>query len=355
MSIHERLRELWSVLRELLRPPRRLRFTRAGTLFTGGVIALGFATLNTGNNLLYLLLGALLGLIVVSGWLSERAIRELHIVRRVTHGVAGQPVSFTYEVHNGKRRLPTLTLELREADAPVVAFVPAVLAGRSTLARTEVVFPRRGVHRLHRFTLSTTFPFGLFVKERDVVYPGTIVIWPRSDLPVREARRGGQRARRGAAERAAALAGGRGEYRSLRPYQAGDDPRDVHWRSTARFTEPVVREYERDQSEAWWLAVDLKSDESEAAEHAIEIAASLAARALNRGERVGLVTNDTIIDPGAGGAQLERLLDALARARVRPDAPPLVPPVPAAECVLVTPGAAGAGEWADTFSGATGS
>ena len=348
MSTRARLHAFWTELREWLRPPRRLRFTRAGAFFTAGVVALGFATLNTGNNLLYLLLGALLGLIVVSGWLSEQAIRQIRIVRRAPHGVAGDPLTISYEVHNGKRRLPTVALELREADADITSFVPLVGAGKNALSRTQVIFPTRGVYRLHRFTLSTTFPFGLFVKERDVVFPGTIVIWPRSNLRVREARKGGVRVRRSGAEQPSVTAGGRGDYRSLRPYQSGDDPRDVHWRSTARFAEPVVREYERDAAETLWLAVELRTSAYEAAENAIEIAASLAARAIARGERVALITNDTIIDPGSGSPQLERVLDALARARVREDAPALGAPVARQECVLVCVQAP-PGDWSDVF------
>jgi uncharacterized protein (DUF58 family) len=345
----ERLRAFWAELREWLRPPRRLRFTRAGAFFTIGVIALGFATLNTGNNLLYLLLGALLGLIVVSGWLSEQAIQRIRMVRRAPHGVAGEPMTINYEVHNGKRRLPTVALELREADADITGFLPIVAPGKSAIARVQVVFPKRGVYRLHRFTLSTTFPFGLFVKERDVVFPGTIVVWPRSDRRVREARKGGVRTRRSGVEKASVVPGGRGDYRSLRPYQSGDDPRDVHWRSTARFPEPVVREYERDSTETLWLALDLRTSALEAAETAIETAASLAARATRRGERVALITNDMVIDPGTGGGQLERLLDALARARVRMDAPPLSAPVSQSQCVLVAVQPT-SGDWADVFT-----
>ena len=348
MSTRERFSAFWSELREWLRPPRRLRFTRAGGFFTIGVIALGFATLNTGNNLLYLLLGALLGLIVVSGWLSEQAIRKIRIVRRSPHGMAGEPLTVTYEVHNGKRYLPTLALELIEADAPIVGFVPMVSAGKSATARVDVEFERRGIYKLHRFTLSTSFPFGLFVKERDVVFPGTIVVWPRTDRRTRDALKGGVRARRSGAEQASAFAGGRGDYRSLRPYRSGDDPRDVHWRSSARHSEPVVREYERDAAETLWLAVDLRTSNTEGAEEAIEVAASLAARAVNRGERLALITNDVIVDPGAGGAQLERVLDSLARARVRPDAPVLEVPVARSECVLVGTQAI-AGDWADVF------
>lgn len=335
-DLRVRWRERWERLREWLRPPRRLRFTRAGGLFTFGVIALGFATLNTGNNLLYLLLGALLGLIVVSGWLSEQAVRRLRVVRRPARGVAREPLAISYEVTNSKRSLPSLALELREIGAPITAFLPQVAAGKSAVARTDVMFKRRGVYRLHRFVIGTSFPFGLFVKERDIAFPGTIVVWPRTDRPVREARRGSSRVRRSGAAQAAQAAGGRGEYRSLRPYRLGDDPRDVHWRSSARYSEPVVREYDRDASETLWLALDLAAPEDDAAEVAVDTAAALAARGIRRGERVALVTNDVIVDPGSGNGQLDRILETLARARFRADAPPLEPPVPRAECVAVT-------------------
>ncbi|HSL70011.1 MAG TPA: hypothetical protein VK864_07190, partial [Longimicrobiales bacterium] len=70
-------------VRQWLRPPRRLRFTRSGGLLTAAIIALGFATLNTGNNLLYLVLGGLLGLIMLSGWLSEQVLRGIQVRRRL--------------------------------------------------------------------------------------------------------------------------------------------------------------------------------------------------------------------------------------------------------------------------------
>jgi uncharacterized protein (DUF58 family) len=330
------LRERIATIREWLKPPRRLRFTRTGGLFTFGVVALGFATLNTGNNLLYLLLGAMLGLIVVSGWLSEQALQRLRIVRRAARGIAREPIALTYEATNSKRRLPSIALEFREHGAPITAFLPFVGPGKSAFARTDVTFERRGVYRLHRFDIGTSFPFGLFFKEREIAFPGTIVVWPRTDMVVREAVRAGQRVRRAGTTQAMSTAGGRGDYRSLRPYQAGDDPRDVHWRTSARYAEPVVREYERDAAETLWLALDLRTSDIEAGEVAIETAAALCARTIHRGERVALVTNDVVVDPGTGAPQLESILDTLARARIRNDAPALETPVPRIECVLIT-------------------
>ena len=69
--------------RRRLRPPRRLKFTREGKFFVGITLGVGFAAINTANNLLYLLLGMLLALIVVSGIMSELSLRDLTVVRRL--------------------------------------------------------------------------------------------------------------------------------------------------------------------------------------------------------------------------------------------------------------------------------
>ncbi len=69
------------------RSPRRLKFTREGKFFVGITLGVGFAAINTGNNLLYLLLGMLLALIVVSGVMSEISLR--HLTRRSTPAPPG--------------------------------------------------------------------------------------------------------------------------------------------------------------------------------------------------------------------------------------------------------------------------
>lgn len=340
LSVRLAARRSWATLLTLLswlRPPRRLRFTRAGALFTVGTLAVGLSAVNTGNNLLYLLLGAMLGFIAVSGWLSEQVLYRIAVRRRAPRGVtAGQPARITYDVVNHKRRIPSFAVEIREDDLDARAFVAALEPGAAVTTRAEHSFPRRGVYALTRITLATSFPFGFFRKERDLSLPGEVIVWPATDRRVRSARPAGELARRQGAL-LSGVRGHRGEYRSLRDYQPGDDPRDIHWRSTARRGEPVIREYERDDGRTVWICLDLRAPPDEAAETAVEIAAALAARAYAHGERFALVTPDTVLEPGSGNPQLESVLDALARARYRENAPRLVPPAPAEFCVLVTP------------------
>jgi len=332
-----------------LRPPRRLLFTRSGAVFTAGILAVGLAAVNTGNNLLYLLLGALLGFLILSGILSERALRRLTVVRRIPRGVTvGRPARIQYEVRNGRRRTPAFTVEVQESGLPVAAFVPWVAAGESAPARSDNVFVHRGVHRLQTLTLSTSYPFGLFRKERDLQLPGELVVWPATDRAVREPRTGGGRGRR-AGILATRRTGTRGEYRGLRGYRMGDEPRDIHWRSTARMGALVVREYERDDASTLWICLDREGLPGERAEGAVEVAAALAARTLARGRQVGFATQGQKVKAGSGPGQLEAILDALARLDFDPDAPHLEPPGGPERCLLVSLTGRGGGGYGEVY------
>jgi uncharacterized protein (DUF58 family) len=324
---------------------RRIRFTTAGVIFILGALAVGFAAVNTGNNLLYLLLGAMLGATGVSGWVSEQTIRGVEVERHIPRGVpVGQEVVIGYSVRNRKSRSTSLALELHERGLPGIAFVPRLRPDQSVTARSGNTFVRRGVYPLEAVTLSTTFPFGFFRKERDIRAPGEIVIWPRTDRPVGPSRPGPGRGTPGDAV-GSRHAGPRGEFRGLRDYRWGDDARDIHWRSTARRAKPVVREYDRDVSDTLWYCLDLQAEPNERAESAVEIVASLCAQASAQGRRFGLAAGDSIVPPAVGVGHLERILDALARVDFSRDTPFTRPPVDPAECVLVS-GGTRPGTWA---------
>lgn len=325
------LREIWRRIRAW----RRFYFTTGGLAFTFGTLAVGLAAMNTGNNLLYLLLGSMIGFIVVSSWLSEQAIRDLLVHRHLPHAVTvGHELRLTYTVTNRKRILPSLAVEIVEAGLPGHAFVAHAPPRGTVEVRSTNSFVRRGIYPLGTVTLSTSFPFGMFRKERDVELPGEVMVWPRTDRRVRPPSEGAGRLARSGVSRQGAR-GTRGEYRSLRGYRAGDDPKDIHWRSSARLREPVIREYERDGAETRWICLDTRGLPDEAAEVAIEVAAALSARAAAERRPFALVAGHALLEPGTGPGQLERALDILARADFSPDHPAPDSPVGPEASILV--------------------
>jgi uncharacterized protein (DUF58 family) len=327
------------------RSPRRLRFLRAGWALSAGAIVLGFVAIGTANNLLFLLLGALLGMIALSGSLSELVLRRVEVRRKGPRGaVAGQPAHLLYELRNPRTRLASFALEVGERDALDRAFVASVEPGRTANAVVERTWSTRGVYPLATVTLATSFPFGLFTKERDVELPCEVVVWPRSDRKVPEVRLPAPRASAAGAALSSTPSSARGEFRGLREYRPGDDPRDIHWRSTARRGRPVVREYDRDESRTLWICLDLRMRPGSRAEEAIEVAASLAERAARRGTPFAVLAGRAGLPPGAGPSHLAAALDLLARAEPNPRAAFTEPPSGRTAAVLVGgSGGAGAG------------
>ncbi len=224
--------------------PRRLKITREGRYFLGITFGVGLAAINTGNNLLYLLLGVLLALILVSGMMSELALRALVVRRRLpTRAQVGRPHLVEIEVHNRKKRLPSYAIEVEDIRANQPADKRCFFLKVSPLS-TQIAAYRRTPQRRGReshvaFRVATRFPFGLFEKSKQIEVPGELVIYPavhNVTLPPPRARTIGAGAR-------AAARGASDEQLGLKPYRPGDDLRHVHWRKTAAVGQIVLREH----------------------------------------------------------------------------------------------------------------
>jgi uncharacterized protein (DUF58 family) len=237
----------WGRLRRRLRPPRKLKATREGKYFIGITFGVGFAAINTGNNLLYLLLGMLLSLIVVSGVLSELSLRNLTVARRLPpRAQVGRPHLVEIEVYNHKRRVPSYAIEIEDLRAGQPAdkrcFFLKISPRSAQVAAYRRTPARRGRDRHVGFRVATRFPFGLFEKSRELAADGDLIIYPAVDpvmLPP---------------DRAGLWAGGNGslgrgtgdEIVGVRPMRDGDDPRDIYWRKSTIPDQLVLRERARD-------------------------------------------------------------------------------------------------------------
>lgn len=116
------------------------------------------------------------------------------------------------------------------------------------------------------------------------------------------------------------------ELYGTRPFTPGDDLRRIDWKSTARRSQLIVREYERAEATDATIILDLQrrvhhgEGDDATVERAVKLAASIADQMLQRGSAVGLVAagaQDLSVAPSADPRQSVRLLDALAR--VQPD------------------------------------
>jgi uncharacterized protein (DUF58 family) len=297
-------------LRRFFKPPRTLKFTSAGRVYVIVAVGVGLGALNTGNNLLYLLLGLLLSLIILSGVLSERTLRDVK-VRRVLPDAchAGEPFALRYQVERNKGTGFALTFAEDGAALKSAAGVPYVEEGEPQLARANCVADKRGPLRLSGIRVATRWPFGLFIKARVIPQDDLLLVFPRRgfscDLPPEhEGRRSGDGGNPKKRD-------GTGDVLGLRELQPNESARGVHWVKSAAVGKLLKVEREREERRQYTLEV--KSDQPlEKLDRLCEEAAAMATRLLGRGDEVGLTTKTLALRPASGAGHEKRIMTALA-------------------------------------------
>jgi uncharacterized protein (DUF58 family) len=241
-----RSKRSWKRLKRYLFP-RGISFTRDGKVYVGVTLGVGFAAVNTANNLLFLVLGLMLGLIIVSGILSEMTLRGISVRRRVPSRVEAES-AFAVELSllNAKRWTASFGVELRDEieGEPFRrrCFFLRVGSGEERTVAYRCELYRRGRSNFDGTIVSTRFPFGLFEKRRFMEIRDEVIVLPKRidvSLPLPFSKEGN-----GAG--AADMPGQGQEFREIKEMVPGDDPRRIHWRSTARLGRPFVRETNTD-------------------------------------------------------------------------------------------------------------
>lgn len=290
---------------------RRLAFTRMGRWYTGLTVAIGLAATNTGNNLLFLVLGLLLSSIIVSGLLSEQSLKGVSVERRLPSvATAGQPALVGLLARNGKRRAPSFSLEVREARGDVAGhgFLVLLPARQSAEVAYRFVPQRRGVHRFRQIELATRAPFGFFEKSRPMDAEAELVVFPREVAPAPvEARAPGREG-----DRPEDRAGIGLEVHLLRDHRPGEDARSIHWRSSARAGRLIGIDREQERRKRVCVLLDQRGLRGEPLERAVEQAAALVVREIDSGAEVSLALAGQSLAAGAGDGQRHAALRMLA-------------------------------------------
>lgn len=271
----------------------------ARVLILGGLIFIAYAAAINRVQALPWAIAALLTATLITGiswpyWLVKR----LSVVRTgPERAKEGETITFHVEVRN-HGLLPRFMVELVDhlpfvgsSDGPltlgekklgVVTYVPG---GSQRRFEVPLACEKRGYYRLGPVGLTSSFPLGLAEarQRRDdgvrslTIYPD---VFPIVGLPLRgspyQIHRGGYLLPEGA---------GAAEFSGLREYRRGDNPRHIHWPTTARLNELMIKEFEPLASACLHIALDQASDanagqgKQSTFEYAVRIAASIARHA----------------------------------------------------------------------------
>ena len=238
------------------------RVTLEGWIYLAGIVFVALAALNTGNNLLFLILSSLIAMVLMSGILSSITLSGVSM-RLVLpeHIFAGQPVRAMVELENEKLTLPSFSLRVeatKTKHAPAAAllntpvYFPYLPKHDSVQQTIPVTFPRRGVYRQEAFRIVTRFPFGFLRKARQLNLKTEALVYPSVEPSPEylEILQGLQ----GALE---SITKGRGQdLYALRGYVPTDSARHVHWKASARSGSLMVREFTREDDCRILLVLD---------------------------------------------------------------------------------------------------
>lgn len=246
-------------------------FTREGAMYLVIIIIIAVAALNTGNNLLFIILASLLAGILVSGVISRIMLSGLELEFVLPdHIFAERPMVSSVVLHNVKWVFPSFSLTIKgrdtgkdkrrkktESELPrqILAepvYVPYVPHRSSVTQHVELVFPRRGRYTQEGFRVSTQFPFGFLRKAHEVETRQEILVLPNVQpteefyeiLPLIS----------GELE---SFSKGRGhDLYAIRDYQESDTARHVDWKASAKTQQLKVREFTREDERRVILAFD---------------------------------------------------------------------------------------------------
>jgi len=236
------------------------RLTREGIVYLGVVFVLVLAAVNTGNNLLWMLLSCAMAGLLISGVLSRAVLRGVELrFDMPEHIFAEQPVVAELELRNEKETWPSFSLrvlgENKKGAGQILTrpvFFPYIPRQSSARQKVELSFPHRGNYRQDAFSIRTRFPFGFFEKTRQVDSQLEIIVYPKvvptehfyEVLPLLSG------------EMASNFRGRGHELHSLRDYLYTDSARFVDWKVTARAGRLMVREFAREDERRVMLVLD---------------------------------------------------------------------------------------------------
>jgi uncharacterized protein (DUF58 family) len=337
------------------------RMTVAGMTVLGAFMVTGTMAVDTENNVSYQAFTLLFFILMVSsifGWRFRFPFSAFRILPQ--YGTVGVPLRYLVRIRNlSTRRQKGLTLIERLAD-PRPSFpqwqiiqaatkrraksfrlypagqprqfqsavlkpmpVPTAPAGRFVDVTMELLPLRRGVLRFEAISLARPDPLGLIRASTSLPLVETALILPRrysvppSLLPgVHKYQDGGVTF--------ASRVGQSDEFVALRDYRNGDALRHIHWRSWAKTSKPVVKEFEDEFFVRHALVLDTFTDNpaAQAFEEAVSIAASFACTLQTQESLLDLLfvgPQSYCFTAGRGLAHGDQMLEVLASVQICPN------------------------------------
>jgi uncharacterized protein (DUF58 family) len=282
---------MWRWLRRWRRTVRH-QVTWSGLAFTFLIVMVGLGAFASANNLLFLLLAALLSTMLMSGFVSRLSLSGLEVKLMLPdHVFARRKLPAAIQLRNAKSWMPSFSIHLSSTapgETPMQIYFPIVPGGATLETMTNVQFQRRGIHGDSEYQFTTRFPFGFTERRLQVELRREVLVYPAIDPQpgfddLLFAVEGEMEAR---------LRGRGSDFYRIRPYQSTESSRHVDWKATAHTGELQVREFAREEDLLVEIFLDLQVPFSETAwlDQAVDCCAYLCWNLARKNGRLRLVS-----------------------------------------------------------------
>jgi uncharacterized protein (DUF58 family) len=298
-------------------------FTPRALGFAAAAVAMYLAGRLTGVPELFMLAVAALalpaGALLVVTWGNYR-LASSRSVRPVRTSV-GNRIAVTVRVDN-PTRLETGVLLLEDKLpyqlGPGARFVvPGISGGDREILHYDLRASARGRYTIGPLAVRLADPFGLAQVTSELAGTSDVIVHPRVEALTAPGL-GGELAS-SAATKVRYLFSQGDEFYTTREYRDGDDLRKVHWRSSAKKGQLMIRQEERPWQARAVLAIDLRRAAHRghggraSFERTVSAAASIALRLGRSGYELAMVTDDgRRVSPAGAADQATAVLDFLA-------------------------------------------
>lgn len=291
----------------------RVKITREGKRFILAAILIAVAAVNTGNNLIYLILSLMLSFVLLSIMLLRTNLSGISLGVSLDHPVfAGEQTSALFTIENRKKLIPAYSVHIISPGVSSPVYVVFIAQQDLVQRQVRMSFAKRGLYSYGDFTVRSGFPFILFEKSATVHVSGEVLVYPAlmdverlvPDIVGREG------------TGTAMTTGAGDEIHSLREFRYGDDWRKIHWKASAKTSSLMVKEYASTDIRKITIILDnLLPAEETVFEKNLSLAGSLVRYFLDAGYFVRVLSCKKVIPFGAGEEHLFKVLDILALMR----------------------------------------
>lgn len=319
----------------------RVMLPREGMMYLLIMIVAFVGSLIGRNNMLMLVFSIMAGPFILNGWITFTLLKRNRISRVLPdRAMVGEVVSVELTLDNRKFWFSSWLMvvrdrlkhesQLNDPRAETEPLEPAVLFAsvRPRSRRSacyELQLNHRGRYLFGPLEVSTRFPIGLVERGFVEPAPGELIVHPRVGRMTPRWRRESQLASEMMLQRSSRAGTFDDEFHHLREFRQGDSQRSIHWRTSARLNELMVREFEQNRDRGLlmlvelWLPDDPEPRDFDRVELAISFAATACVEHLTqtRGVHQDLLIAGTAITAwkaSSGTLAVDALLDALAMA-----------------------------------------